>query len=165
MLLAADLRLGYVLAGFVRLHLLHKPRQLFNASQCVEVLELLLDLPHLRVLLAKPRILVLQILLEALKLHLEVRLDGLLILRDLVDHFLGRHAGCDLLHGADLVPHCVDLVDEQVLVHLDPLLRMLIRLLEPLSMCFILLFILDPDFVFQGFDLIVELLRGDARLE
>ena len=65
-------RFWNILARPLRLLLLHEPGQLLNSTQLIELFQLLFDLPHLRVLLAKPRILIFQVLLEALELHLEI---------------------------------------------------------------------------------------------
>ena len=139
--------------------LLHKLRQLFNSSQLVELLELLLDLTHLRVLLAEARVLVLQILLEALKLHLETRLDQLFILTDLVDCLFCSHARNDLLASLNLFLHDVEFVHEQVFIHFYAHFTMLKRFLKSFSLNFVFFAIFGPDPVFNCLDLIVKLLR------
>ena len=68
-------------------------------------------------MLAEARVLVLQILLEALKLHLEAGLDQLFIFTDLIDRLFCSHARYDLLAGGNLLLHNVEFVHEKVFIH------------------------------------------------
>ena len=68
-------------------------------------------------MLAESCVLVLQILLEALKLHLEAGLDQLFILTDLFDRLFCSHTRDDLLTGGNLFLHNVEFVQEKVFIH------------------------------------------------
>jgi len=94
----------------VLLLVFHKLDELFHAANLIKFAQLFLELALPSVLFAETRILVFEVLLEALELHLEILLDHFLLLCDLVNHILRSILVLVNINFLDDVLHVIYLV-------------------------------------------------------
>ena len=158
-------RFRHVLTSLLSLYFLHKARKFLDTSKDIERFELAIEFPHFRILLAKPSILILQILLKPFKFLLEVRFDQFFILADFIYHFFCGHTLSELLHGVDFISNAIEPVDEKILVHFNARLTVLICFLKSFRQRIVFFDIFGSNAILQSFDLITQLLPRNSVFE